>query len=83
MHCFSLDVTLQGAKEDGFGLTPFLPDVSHLSVALERGYHPVHGSVQDVQEPIGGNDVPLYNFYLLFASKEFKPYLIVLKHKEK
>lgn len=55
----------------------------HLSVALKCGCHLVHGSVEDVQEPIGSNYVPLYNFCLLFASIEFKLYLIVLKHQEK
>lgn len=69
---FFLDVTLQGTQEDGFGLKSLLPEISHLSVALKRGRHLVHGSVEDVQEPVGSDYVPLYNFYLPFASIEFK-----------
>ena len=45
---------------------------SHLSIALKCGHHLVHGSVEDVQEPVGSKYVPLYNFYLLFAFIEFK-----------
>lgn len=69
---FFLDVTLQGTKEDGLGLRPLPPETSHLSVALKCGRHLGHGSVEDVQEPVGSNYVPLYNIDLLFASIEFK-----------
>lgn len=64
-------------------MTSFLPELSHLIVALKCGCHLVHGSVKDVQEPVGSNYVPLYNIYFLFAPTEFKLYLIVLKHQEK
>lgn len=80
---FFLGVTLQGAKGDGFEVTSLLPEISHLNIALKRGRHLVHGSVEDVQEPVGSNYVPLYNFYLLFASIEFKLQVSVLKHQGK
>lgn len=69
---FLLNVTLHGAKEDGFESTSLLAEISYLCVALKCGHHLVHGSVKNVQEPIGSNYVPLYNFYLLFPPIEFK-----------
>lgn len=71
-YIFLLDVTLHGTEEDGFELRSLLAEISYLCVAFKCGRHLVHGSVKDVQEPIGSNYVPLYNFYLLFSSIEFK-----------
>lgn len=69
---FFLDVTLHGTKEDELGLMSLLAEISHLCVTLKCGCHLVHGSVKNVQEPVGSNYVPLYNFYLPFTSMEFK-----------
>lgn len=60
-----------------------LPATSHLGVALEGGLYVVHGCVEDVYEPVGSQDVPLYNFDLLFAPMKFELYLIVLKYPKK
>lgn len=69
---FFLDATLQETKEAGVWLTSLLPEIAHLRVALKCGRHLVHGSVEDMQEPVGSSYVPLYDFYILFASVEFK-----------
>lgn len=59
-------------KEAGVWWTSLLPEISYLRVALKCGHHLVHGSVEDMQEPVGSSNIPLYDFYLLFASMEFK-----------
>jgi hypothetical protein len=71
-NTFFLDATVQGSKGDGFRSASLSTKIPHLSVALKRGFQLVHGSVDDVHKSIRSNDVPLYNFHLLFASIKFK-----------
>lgn len=64
---------MQLSREGSWSLADItLSEISYLRVALKCGRHLVHGSVKDMQEPVGSSNIPLYDFYLLFASVEFK-----------